>query len=253
MDEKLKQILIEAAERHENKSFIADDPIQFPHRYTERNDIEISSFISAWMAYGSRKVFLNVLRNIHSAMDTSGGPSDYIKSQAWLDISSESQGKPDCCLYRFYKWKDYSELCVRLHRLYSEYATMESILDTGYSPQVNVRKLCSYFTGIKGIPIPDSMSANKRIHMFLRWMVRKGSPVDFGLWNRMKPAQLVIPLDTHVFQTASCLGLTSRNSADIKTALQITDSIRVIWPEDPVKGDFALYGLGLDGFTPYSK
>ncbi len=110
----------------------------------------------------------------------------------------------------------------------------------------SVDKLCKQFIGINGIPIPGSKSANKRINMFLRWMVRKNSVVDFGLWNTINQKDLVIPLDTHVYQEALKLGLTTRNSADIKTAIEITSAMKEIWPYDPVRGDFALYGMGIN-------
>lgn len=248
MDYRLRQFLTEAADRHENATFIATDPIQFPHRYTDRRDIEVSAFVSAWMAYGSRKVFLDILNKLHLTMDARGGPSSYIAKRAWLADGTCRDERLACCLYRFYKWRDFASLCERLHRLYAGGDSIESVMDAAASAEENVRRLCSYFEGVNGVPVPGSTSANKRLHMFLRWLVRKKSPVDFGLWEKMTPAQLVIPLDTHVYQTALGLGLTSRRSADLKTAVQITDAMREIWPDDPARGDFALYGLGLDGF-----
>ena len=105
-----------------------------------------------------------------------------------------------------------------------------------------VVRLCSEFEGVNGIPVAGSTSANKRLYMFLRWMVRKGSPVDFGIWNRVSPTQLLVPVDTHVYTVARSLGLTSRRSADLKTSIEITGKMIEIWPEDPARGDFALYG-----------
>mgnify|MGYP003316733159 CR=1 FL=1 len=102
------------------------------------------------------------------------------------------------------------------------------------------------FDGTNGIPVPGSPSANKRLYMLLRWMVRKNSPVDFGIWNNILPDQLIIPLDTHVYQTAVKLGITNRRSADLKTATEITSAMAEIWPDDPARGDFALYGIGIN-------
>ena len=108
MNEETISSLIAAANKYETKAFINADPIQFPHRYTHRRDIEISAFISAWMAYGSRKVFLKVLDHLHDDMDKAGGPYSFITSGAYSCICTE----PDCCLYRFYKQSDFITLCL---------------------------------------------------------------------------------------------------------------------------------------------
>lgn len=103
-----------------------------------------------------------------------------------------------------------------------------------------------FFYDCKIVP-KGKNSANKRVHMFLRWMVRQNSPVDLGLWNWYSPADLIIPLDTHVLQESEKFGLIEKaGSADLKTAVHITEALKQIWPEDPCKGDFALFGLGVD-------
>ena len=232
------QELENAANRCECAAFIEGDPVQFPHRYTDRRDIEVSAFISAWMAYGSRKVFLCVLDRLHTMMDSAGGPYRYIVSGAW----SETGQGADCCLYRFYRWADFSMLCARLASIYSRMASIEELFVPGEPLENGVLNLCREFEGVNGIPVPGSTSANKRLYMFLRWMVRKGSPVDFGIWNNVVPAQLLIPVDTHVFATAKALGLTSRCGADLRTSIEITGKMAQIWPHDPARGDFALYG-----------
>lgn len=232
MDVLLRERLIDAAERFEQPDFIKTDPISLPHRYSERKDIEVSAMISAWMAFGSRKVFLQKLDSLHEVMENYGGPYRYIESKSYL---ADKQNDNDC-LYRFYKWHDFYKLCDRINQVFMEEGTLEGSVD----------KLCKQFIGINGIPIPGSKSANKRINMFLRWMVRKNSVVDFGLWNTINQKDLVIPLDTHVYQEALKLGLTTRNSADMKTAIEITSAMKEIWPDDPVRGDFALYGMGIN-------
>lgn len=230
--------LIEAANRCECAAFIDGDPVQFPHRYTDRRDIEVSAFIAAWMAYGSRKVFLCVLDRLHSMMDASGGPYRFIGSGAWKEAGQEG----NCCLYRFYKWDDFNVLCSRLEDIYSRMESLENLFIPGESLESGVLNLCREFEGVNGIPVSGSTSANKRLYMFLRWMVRKNSPVDFGIWTRVDPVQLLVPVDTHVYATAKALGLTSRCSADLKTSIEITGHMAQIWPDDPARGDFALYG-----------
>ena len=238
MKEELRKILVDAANRCECAAFIEGDPVQFPHRYTDRRDIEVSAFIAAWMAYGSRRVFLCVLDRLHSMMDAAGGPYSFIVSGAWKKMD---QGV-GCCLYRFYKWADFSMLCARLADVYSRMDSLECLFVPGEPLDNGVLNLCREFEGVNGIPVPGSTSANKRLYMFLRWMVRKDSPVDFGIWKRITPAQLLVPVDTHVYATAKTLGLTSRCSADLKTSVEITAQMAQVWPDDPARGDFALYG-----------
>ena len=238
MTQETKQQLTDSANRYECAGFIEGDPVRFPHRYTERGDIEVSAFISAWMAYGSRKVFLGVLDRLHKLFDAAGGPYRFIVSGAWRETAQPR----DCCLYRFYKWSDFSMLCSRLAQVYSRMESLEELFVPGEPLEEGVFRLCEEFRGINGIPVPGSTSANKRLYMFLRWMVRKGSAVDFGIWTRVTPAQLLIPVDTHVYTVAKALGLTSRHSADLKTSIEITAQMAQVWPGDPARGDFALYG-----------
>ena len=246
MDQNLKEHLISAADRYETTDFISCDPVRYPHRYTGRQDIEISAFISAWMAYGSRKVFLRILEQLHKEMDATGGPYSYITSGGY----SLTCSGPDRCLYRFYRLSDFRQLCGRLTELYSDYQSLEDIFHAEADLAENVRSLCSFFKGINGIPVPGSPSANKRLYMFLRWMVRRNSPVDFGIWSRISPRSLLVPLDTHVYTTAVRLGITTRKNADLKTAVEITSAMSGIWPDDPARGDFALYGMGIDSDRP---
>lgn len=236
MTQEIIQELVNAANRCECAGFIEGDPVQFPHRYSDHRDIEVSAFISAWMAYGSRKVFLGVLEMLHKIMDSEGGPYRYMVSGAWQRLAFEG------CLYRFYKWADFRLLCERLARLYTRIESLEYLFVPGEPLESGVLRLCSEFDGVNGIPIPGSTSANKRLYMFLRWMVRKNSPVDFGIWTRIRPADLLVPVDTHVFTTAKAFGLTSRSSADLKTSIEITAQMAQIWPDDPAYGDYALYG-----------
>lgn len=236
MDDNVIAQLRTAADRYECPSFIEGDPIRFPHRYAHARDIEVSAFISAWMAYGSRKVFLGVLEKLHGIMDAAGGPYRFIISQSWHEVSNED------CLYRFYRWSDFFMLCQRLAGIYSRMDSLEQLFVPGEPLENGVEHLCREFEGVNGIPVSGSTSANKRLYMFLRWMVRKGSPVDFGIWSNIKPSQLLVPVDTHVYATAKALGLTFRNCADLKTSVEITGQMAKIWPDDPARGDFALYG-----------
>lgn len=238
MNQEIKQKLIAAADRFECSAFIEGDPIQFPHRYDSARDIEVSAFISAWMAYGSRKVFLEKLEMLHSMADMAGGPYDFIVSGAWRNIGH----KPDDCLYRFYKWADFTALCERLSGIYSQMESLDNLFNPNEPLEQGVLRLCREFESVNGIPVPGSTSANKRLYMLLRWMVRKNSPVDLGIWTRVSPQKLLVPVDTHVYTAARSLNLTLRNCADLKTSIEITGQMAQIWPQDPSRGDFALYG-----------
>ena len=141
------QELINNAKRCECDSFIEGDPVQFPHRYSSREDIEASAFISAWMAYGSRKVFLGVLDRMHRMMDAAGGPYRYIVSESWRYLSNEG------CLYRFYKWADFGMLCQRLASVYSRMDSLENLFVPGEPLEKGVLCLCCASTELALTPL----------------------------------------------------------------------------------------------------
>ena len=149
----------------------------------------------------------------------------------------------DETMYRFNTYYDLYMLFDNLHIYYLEMYkfSVGTVLIRSNEP---LQKLIDMFDNIKGFP-KNNTSACKRLNMLLRWMARKDSPVDLGLWN-IDPAKLIIPVDTHVHRMALDLGLTKRRQADMKTALEITDAMREIWPDDPAKGDFALFGYGVN-------
>lgn len=230
--------IIAWATAYETPDFILTDPIQIPKRYHEKRDIEIAAFVTSWLAYGNRKAFLSVLDKIDTEL-FEGKPYEYILSGKW-----QTDKDADKNLYRFYKWVDFYNLCDALHSIYTVHTDMEACLCA--KPTLSaVEAIMLHFKDVKGIPSNGS-SACKRLHMFLRWMVRTDSPVDFGLWKSFSPADLIIPLDTHVYRMALELGLTERKSADMKTAIEITAALKKIFPHDPCKADFALYGYGVN-------
>ena len=166
-------------------------------------------------------------------------PFEYLYSQSWRIFKD-----CDSTMYRFNTYHDlyalFDDLRIYYFDIYKS-QTIGEILRQSVNP---LQKLIDMFDNIKGFPINDK-SACKRLNMLLRWMSRKDSPVDLGLWN-IDPSKLIIPVDTHVHRMALDLGLTKRRQADMKTALEITDAMREIWPEDPAKGDFALFGYGIN-------
>lgn len=239
--------LKEWANTYENKRFIEDDPISLPHRYKNQTDIEISAFISAWLAYGNRKAIISKADFIDKTIFC-GDPTGFI-----LDFKSINDSATDknSSLYRFYKYQDWFDMCKALHHIYANYPSMESAIEEhektdkkaiSMPPYTTIQK---FFSEVKGIPDISGGSACKRLCMFLRWMCRKDSPVDFGIWNVYKPSDLLIPLDTHVHSLSIELGLTERKSADYKTAYEITQALLEVFPNDPAKGDFALFGYDI--------
>jgi uncharacterized protein (TIGR02757 family) len=233
-------------EQYETLDFIKDDPIQFPHRYTDKKDIEISGFISSLVAYGQRKVFIKKLDTLFDIAQNE--PYNFI-----LNFEPKMLGDFN---YRFGKPEDFAQIFMILRQLYERDGGLEELFKYGYE---NSNKnnmfipICDYFysrfqinsQGTKFmIPDPKKGGAMKRMCMFLRWMIRQGV-VDFGIWNFMPTSELLIPLDTHVARLSREMGLLTRNANDFKSVLEITANLRKLDPQDPIKYDFALFGYGV--------
>ena len=169
MDEQLTAKLKEWAGTYNVKSFIPDDPVQFPHRFTEKRDIEISAFITSWISYGRRELILRKADWLHSRMG--GSPYEWVLSGRYRELVSDvPAGKRDT-FYRFYTHSDLCALCDRLKEIYERYDSLEDA--SAASPYPNpVLKLQGLFSGINGIPVMGGTSACKRLAMFLRWMIR---------------------------------------------------------------------------------
>ena len=233
----MKDRIIELANKYNTVDFIKNDPVQFPHRYTQKRDIEVSAFITQWVAFGNRKQIVKCAETLDSLFN--GAPYDYIMGGKWRQYENS-----DARLYRFYTWGDFHDICARLNSLYLKYEDMEQCIDKDADDySISLRRL---FDGVKGIPASATKSAAKRVNMMLRWLVRDDGIVDFGIWKTLDKRNLLIPLDTHVHQQGRAMGITTRNSADITTAKEITDYMKTIFPDDPTLGDFALFGLGVD-------
>ncbi len=236
------------AEEYETIDFIKDDPISIPKRFSEKKDIEIAGFIASLVAYGRREVFLKKLDNLFEIAQNE--PLNFI-----LNFEPKVLGDFN---YRFGKPDDFSQIFLIMRHLYSKNSSLEELFKYGYEKPVQSNMfipITDYFysrakdnnaMGFKFM-IPDARkgSAMKRMCMYLRWMVRKG-PVDFGVWEFMKPSELLIPLDTHVARLSREMGLLNRNANDFKSVLEITENLRKFDPEDPIKYDFAMFGYGVN-------
>lgn len=251
MDDSLKNNLIRLATENEISSFIQSDPCQFLYRYTDSLDIECAGFIAAGISFGNRKQFIPKLESIFNLADKNcQSISQWIISKEYEKTFTNlsDKEKNDKKFYRFYSYKDMEDFFGELHRILKNNESLgEYFFKVWEKNKNNSLHLCHHIGQSFKTPIipKGKNSPCKRTNMFLRWMVRQNSPVDLGLWKWFPPKELIIPLDTHVLQQGKKLGLIPENSgASFSTAKKLTEELKKIWPEDPVKGDFALYGVG---------
>ncbi|MDD2488597.1 MAG: TIGR02757 family protein [Bacteroidales bacterium] len=247
-----KSLIIEYADKYNIKEFIDSDPIQFPSQYKNKKDIEISAFISSWLAYGNRKAILKTLEDLHKEFINKdySSPYFYIKERGFEKYKDSSKS-----LYRFYKYNDFYNLCQVLYYIYIEQENNSledkiiKELKNDNSSETNCLEVIDIiihiFKEVEGIPI-NNKSACKRLCMLMRWLVRNDNIVDLGIWTILKPQDLIIPVDTHVHQQALKLGLTKSKQANMKTALEITSNLKAIFPLDPTLADFSLFGYGVN-------
>lgn len=233
-----QQQIREIADLYNNPAFRNEDPVRFPVQYTNKRDVEISAVVTSWLSFGSRQQICNAAEKVDKAFD--GSPSTYLSSRKWEEME-------DGALYRMLSVSDLKALFSRLSDVYLCYNSLEDfVLDEMKRGKDLLSSLYVPFAGVNGFADPDKGSACKRFSLLLRWLVRNDGIVDLGIWTRINPASLLIPVDTHVQQVASELGIVTRKAANRKTAEEITAYMAKIFPGDPCKGDFALFGLGID-------
>jgi uncharacterized protein (TIGR02757 family) len=244
----IKSFLDFKVEQYNNPRFIESDPIQIPHKFRKKEDIEISGFLTATIAWGNRK---SILKNASALMDLlDNAPHDFV-----MNHNEEDLKFLDKFVHRTFNGTDLQYFIFSLKNIYSNHGGMERIFrkhaqPTDLQPAIHeFRKI--FFEPAhpertrKHISDPLRNSAAKRINMFLRWMVRKDmAGVDFGIWE-LKSSQLSCPLDIHSGNTARKLGLLSRKQNDALALRELDASLRKFDPRDPVKYDFALFGLGV--------
>jgi len=246
-----KAFLDEKYLQYNNPSFIECDPISIPYRFSNRFDREISGFLTAAIAWGRRDLILRSSTKMMELMDNS--PYEFI-----LSANENEIGRFSGFVHRTFNGIDSIFFIRALRHIYSSYESMEDVVLEGMQ-DINSVKDGLYHLRQIFFSIPhenrnekhfaDVMggAAGKRLNMFLRWMVRKDSRgVDFGIWNRIDPSLLYIPLDLHSGNTARKLGLLTRTVNDWKSVEELTNILREFDPSDPVKYDFALFGLGVN-------
>lgn len=230
MDRYTESLLVSWAETYNDRKYFQEDPIAFPTRFAEMmregvrslKDVEISAIFSAHFAWGRRSI---IVRDCTRLFDEMGWkPYDYVMNGNWRNDNAS--------IHRTVKWSEVADICKRLKSIYEEADSIEPMAVSDIRTRIFGQK-------------EDRSAPNKKINMMRRWMIRNDGKVDLGLWKDSDPAELLIPLDVHVYEEAIALGLTARKQKDLKTAVEITDSFREIFPGDPCKGDFALFGYGV--------
>ncbi|TVZ14130.1 TIGR02757 family protein [Maribacter sp. MAR_2009_72] len=245
----LKEFMDEKVIAYNNKLFLDTDPIQIPHMFTIKEDIEISAFLTATIAWGNRKSIIN---NSHKLMELMGqSPYDFISNYSEKDLDQLAS-----FVHRTFNGIDLTYFIKSLRHIYKVYNGLEGIFtkyQTSNSLQPTISKFKELFFELphetrttKHVSDPLKGSAAKRINMFLRWMVRDASTeVDFGLWENIPSSILSCPLDVHSGNVARKLGLLKRKQNDAKALAELDANLRKLDPVDPVKYDFALFGLGV--------
>ncbi len=248
----LKKILEEKVSEYNSYEFIKDDPISLPHRFSKLQDIEIIGFWTAVLSWGRRSQIIKSGEKLLEFMDNS--PYDFILNHEEKDRKSFLNFKhrtfqPDDAIY-FLEWLQwYYKNNNSLETAFSSHlkkgdAHVGPALEGFHKLFFSLPEALSRTK--KHIPTPERKSSCKRLNMFLRWMVRNDNKgVDFGLWNKIRPSQLLIPLDVHVERVARKLALLQREKSDWQAVLELTDNLKKFDKKDPVKYDFALFGLGI--------
>ena len=245
--EQVKDLLDQYVDQINRPSFIDQDPISIPHSFTHRQDIEIAGFFAATFSWGQRKTIINKCKRLLSLMDNR--PYDFILSHKPKDRQRFEQ-----FAHRTFQYTDTIYFLTFLQNHYRQHDSLECLFLDSSESALDLASFHDRFFDFpdaplrtrKHIPTPLRKSTCKRINMFLRWMVRTDNRgVDFGLWKRLKPSQLLIPLDVHVDRVARKLNLLKRKQTDWQATLELTEQLRRFNPDDPVMYDFALFGIGV--------
>lgn len=249
--EKLKEFLDEKYYYYNTPAFIENDPVSIPHAFSKKEDREIAGFLAATIAWGNRKSIIRNARQLMSWMDET--PHDFI-----VHHSKKERKVFEKFVHRTFNGKDCLFFIASLRNIYLNHEGLENAFSSGEQRDLK-DKIASFRTifletshlkrSEKHISNPLQKSSAKRLCMFLRWMVRKDKKgVDFGIWNSISPSELCLPLDVHTGNVSRALGLLKRKQNDWQAVEEVTTVLKGLDQKDPVKYDFALFGLGVDGF-----
>lgn len=250
----LFDLLEDSHERFNRPDFIEDDPVGIPHRFDRKEDIEISGFLAALIAWGRREMIIRSTNSLMERMDHA--PFDFV-----MNAGEEELESMNGFVHRTFNQEDAKTLIRSLRHAYEHHGGLEKIFSTGITAEstsvkdaiIHAREILTSTPDFlprtsKHLANPAKGSSAKRLNMFLRWMARDDRRgVDFGIWKEISPSLLICPLDVHTGNVGRQLGLLNRKQNDWKAALELTESLREFCPEDPVKYDFSLFGLGVSG------
>jgi len=251
----LKSFLDDKVSQFDNPDFIQDDPVSIPHLFTKKQDIEIAGFFAAIFAWGIRKTIINKCKLLLQLMDNA--PYDFCLNHTENDLK-KMEGfchrtfNDTDLLYFISFFKFHYSKNKSLETAFFNHKTIEPFNNSVVEKSLNY--FYQYFFSLEDIPertrkhiaSPAKNSSCKRLNMFLRWMVRNDEKgVDFGIWKKISPSQLICPVDVHVARVSRHFGLLQRKPVDWLAAIELTEELKKFDPEDPVKYDFALFGLGV--------
>ena len=252
-NQSLKEFLDRKVEEYNQPSFILNDPISIPHQFTKKQDIEIAGFFAAIFAWGNRTTIIQKAKELMQLMDNS--PYAFCLNHNESELKKLMNFK-----HRTFNATDLLYFIHFLRRHYQKYSSLENAflqnvqMEEEDIIEAALNGFYHYFFSLEDAPArthkhiasPQKKSTCKRLNMFLRWMVRHDKKgVDFGIWKKIQPAQLICPIDLHVGRVAKKFGLLTRNQTDWQAALELTDHLYKLDKNDPVKYDFALFGLGV--------
>lgn len=248
----LRRKLLSLANKYEVPDFLNGDPSWFMHQVIGEQNQETIAFIASCLSYGSRNVFMPRIQYLLNC--SRNEPYEWIKSGKYkLDIPND-----DTCFYRLYTNAMMYDLFNALQTMYEMYGDLKNFIrchtghnDDNYQLEAieAIEAICHYFQEQEAVRIvpKNASSSCKRVCMFLRWMVRTDSPVDLGIWSDLiRLRSLIMPLDTHVIQQSLQLGLITSKTTSMSVARKLTDKLLEIFPDDPLKADFALFGYGVN-------
>lgn len=249
VNKEIKILLDEAYFKFNQKNFIANDPICIPHLFSKKEDIEIAGFLASTLAWGNRKSIINNCAKLMKWMDMQ--PHDFILHHRKKDLKVFEK-----FVHRTFNSDDCLYFIKSLRNIYQKHDGLENLF---CSHPTNIKDAIENFRTLffelphlsrteKHVSSPNKNSSSKRLCMYLRWMVRKDAyGVDFGIWKNIQTKDLYLPLDVHTGNVSRYLGLLNRKQNDWKAVEQVTSILRQYDPKDPIKYDFSLFGLGVEG------
>ena len=243
IDSATAELLRTYAERYETASFIEGDPSWFMHQVAGEKNQEMMAFLAMALSYGARSQFLPKIQWLLD--NAQGEPFEWVREGAYVSVLQEGDKS---CYYRLYNKGLMRAFLDACREMVLEYGSIGGFVPCGDTLKA-LDAFCGYFSarGLSVIVPKDTSSSCKRLCMFMRWMVRDGSPVDLGLWaDRIDRRSLIMPLDTHVLTEAETLGLIKSRCTSMAAARRLTAALAEVFPDDPLKGDFALFGYGVN-------